>query len=132
MRYLSAEEIFAIHDRILEADGGLVGVRDLGLLYSLAERPKTSFMGQEMYSGVFLKAAVYVESIATYHVFADGNKRSALAVGAIFLEANGHRVTISILVGFRFMLAVAQKKKTIEQIAEWLKKNSRKSSPSPD
>ena len=126
MIYLLAEEMLAIHDRIVEAIGGLKGVRDVGLLYSLAERPKMAMMGKEFYPDVFTKAAAYLEGIATYHVFADGNKRTSYAVTHYFLRSNGYKLSVSTGPAYTFIMAVATKKKTIEEIATWLQKHSHK------
>lgn len=126
MRYLTAEELLAIHQRMLLATGGLEGIRDVGLLYSIADRPKMAMMGREFYPDHFSKAAAYFEGLATYHVFADGNKRTAITATAVFLRANGYHLKIEEGPGFRFVLAVATKKKTMEEIAEWLKKHARK------
>lgn len=126
MRYLTVEEILAIHDLIIEETGGSLGVRDEHLLRSLAERPKASFGGLEQFPTLFLKAAAYLEAIATYHVFVDGNKRTALTIAQVFLKANGHVITILPLEETEeFILAAAQRQKSLENIAAWLEKNSK-------
>src|SRR3989344_7347087 len=126
MIYLSSADILAVHDRIVEETGGMVGVRDVHLLQSIAERPKTSFGGAEQFPDKFTKAAVYLESLATYHVFLDGNKRTALTVAGVFLALNGYQTTFPIAESENFMLASAQRQKTLEEIATWLKNRSRK------
>ena len=127
MCYLSAEEILALHDLLIAQIGGLLGVREENLLRSIAERPKTSFGGQEQFSTIFLKAAAYLEAIATYHVFVDGNKRTSVMVAETFLRANGFEIAIfKIEEAEAFILAAAQKQKTLDEIAAWLEKNSKK------
>lgn len=125
MRYLRAEEILAIHDRIIGEIGGRLGVRDFNLLFSIAERPKMTLMGNEIHQDLFAKAASYLEGLATYHVFTDGNKRTAFITTSIFLALNGSRLTVSTSLAYSFMLDVALKKKTIKQIAVWLNKHSK-------
>ena len=124
MRYLHAEEILAIHDRLVEETGGLLGIRDVNLLYSIAERPKTGMMNREFFPDLFTKAAVYLEALATFHVFSDGNKRTAFLTVGAFLGLNGHDLSVSDVVAYRMVMAVAQKKKSLDQIAVWLKKHS--------
>lgn len=127
MRYLTAEEILAIHDRLIEQIGGSLGIREEGLLLSIAERPKTAFGGKEQFPTVFLKAAAYLEAIATYHVFVDGNKRTSLAVAEIFLQANDVEITIfAVEEAEAFIIAAAQRQKSLEEISQWLEKNSTK------
>ncbi len=125
MQYLSAEDILAIHDRVIEETGGSLGVREHGLLRSIAERPKTVSGGAEQFSDVFAKAAAYLEAIATYHVFLDGNKRTALSAAAVFLALNGYATTFPATSSEAFILDAAQRRRSLEEIAAWLKKSSR-------
>ena len=127
MKYLSAADILAVHDRIIEETGGALGVREANLLASIAQRPKTSFGGTEQFLDVFTKAAAYLESIATYHVFLDGNKRSAITVAGIFLALNGYTMNFPVAESEKFILAAAQRQKSLVEICMWLKKHSKKS-----
>lgn len=124
MRYVSGEEILVLHARILDATGGAHGVRDMHLLISLLEKPKMRFDGKELYAGIFRKAAVCLEALATYHVFIDGNKRTALAVTARFLFVNGYTLVATNNKVERFVLGVALKKHDQKAIAKWLEKHS--------
>lgn len=126
MRYLRPEEMLLIHDEGVEKKGGRLGVRDMGLLCSIAERPKMAMMGREFYPDLFSKAAAYFEALAVYHVFTDGNKRAAFLVASVFLGMNGYDVCASNPNAYQFTLAVALKKKSIPEIAAWLKKHSKK------
>src|SRR3990167_105908 len=126
MQYLSAADIVGIHDRIIEETGGMTGVRDTHLLLSIAQRPKTTFGGNEQFPDIFTKAAVYLESIATYHVFLDGNKRTALAVAGVFLLLNGYETNFPTEESEAFILAAAQRHKTLDEISAWLKKQSKR------
>lgn len=125
MRYLSAEEILAIHDRLIEEIGGSFGIRDENLLRSIPQRPKTSFGGKDQFPTIFLKAASYLEALATYHVFVDGNKRSAITVAGIFLQTNNYTISLPIEESEQFIIRVATEKLPIEEIATWLEQNSR-------
>lgn len=126
MHYVAAEEILAIHSEIIDATGGSHGVRDPHLLASIAEKPKGGFSEKELYKGVFLKASVYLESVANYHVFIDGNKRTAVAVAARFLHMNGYELDASNEDLEDLVLRVATKKTDHDAVALWLKKNSLK------
>ena len=116
MRYLSASEIVAIHDRVIEETRGLSGVRDEHLLKSLAERPRLSFSGSEQFKTIFEKAAALLEAIATYHVFLDCNKRTAISAATVFLNSNGYDIGLPIDESEEFVLAVAQKQNTLLDI----------------
>jgi len=58
MRYLKLEEVFLIHERILDKFGGARGLRDIGLLDSAVNRPLAAFEGKDIYHDIFFKAAV--------------------------------------------------------------------------
>ena len=126
MEYLSSPDILAIHDRIIEETSGMLGVREENLLQSIAQRPKTAFSAVEQFPDVFTKAAAYLESIATYHVFLDGNKRTALSAAAVFLHINGYVTSFPFKEAEGFLLAVAKRQRSLEEIAAWLKKRARK------
>lgn len=123
-QYLSVLDIIVIHDRVVEETGGLMGVRDEHLLRSIAERPKASFGGVEQFSTIFLKAAAYLESIATYHIFLDGNKRTGLSVASVFLRANGYDIHLPVEESEAFMIEAAQRRKTAGEIAQWFEDKS--------
>ena len=126
MRFLSAEDILVLHALIIDATGGSHGVRENGLLSSLAAKPAMQFGGKDLYPGLFSKAAILAEAIANYHVFVDGNKRTALAALGRFLFLNGYELQASQREVERIILAVAVKETNAVSFEKWLKKNSRK------
>lgn len=90
MEYLTEEELIEINRRIiLRAREGSSGVLDHNGLNSIVESPKQVFFGREAYPTVWLKAAYYLQKITKKHVFADGNKRTALEAAKVFLILNG-------------------------------------------
>lgn len=115
-----------MHSRVIEETGGSHGLRDSGLLLSIAERPKSAFGGKEFYKDMFAKAAVYLSSLVQYHVFVDGNKRTALIAAARFLHQNGYELRAGNKGIEGFVIRVAVEKPDIEEIAAWLKKHSKK------
>jgi len=126
MKYLTPQDILVIHSEVVDATGGSHGIRDLGLLISTTERPKAAFAGKEAYKTIFEKAAVYLESLVSYHVFTDGNKRTGIVASARSLFINGYELKASNKELERFVLKVAIKKLDIPQISKWLKENSQK------
>ncbi len=120
IRYLTADELLVMHALIVDAIGGVHGVRDPKLLRSLIERPKAAFGGSDMYPDLASKAGTLVEAILTYHVFVDGNKRTGLAVLVRFLALNGYRLETSHEELESVMLAIARKELVGEAIAAWV------------
>ena len=125
MKYLTAQDILVLHAKVVEQTGGSQGIRDVHLLASLVERPKTSFGGKEMFPSIFEKAATYLESLAKYHVFVDGNKRTAITASARFLFLNGYKLSATNKEVEDFVVRVASEKVELSEIAGWFKNHSR-------
>lgn len=126
MKYLTAEEILVIHSEIIDETGGIHGVHDIGLLMSIAKKPKSKFGGEELYKGVFKKAAVFLESLIQYHVFIDGNKRTGAVSTARFLFVNGYELIATNKELENFVMEVVVDKLNLNVIFTWFKKHSRK------
>lgn len=124
VHYLTAEDILAIHALIIDNTSGLHGVRDVNLLASLAQRPAMEYGGQPLYQTIWHKAAVYVQGLAQHHIFADGNKRTAITAAARFLSINGYELTVSNEQLEEFTLSVVIQKLDVADIANWLKTHS--------
>lgn len=118
---LSPEQVLFLHDRLIEETGGAHGVRDLGGLESALARPQAGFGGIELYPDLMAKAAVLMDGIIRNHPFLDGNKRTAIAAAALFLQGNGYRVTASNADLEAFTLHVTVAKPDPETIADWFR-----------
>jgi death-on-curing protein len=116
--YLGLTEAAAI-----AADMGL-HVRDLGLLSSALARPESAMFGVEAYTDLHTKAAALMSSLAQNHPFFDGNKRFSWVCTLTFLEHNGARVEMPTDDAFEFVLAVAQSKIEITEIADHFRRFS--------
>lgn len=126
MRYLTPEEILVLHARIIDATGGVHGVRDLGRILSASQRPKARFAGKDLYRTIFNKTAAYFESIALDHPFVDGNKRTGLAVAARFLFLNGHVLVANNQALEKFAVNAVVKKYTKDHLSKWFKEHANK------
>ena len=87
--FLSADQILAIHRRMIDEFGGMGGVRDPGLLHSAISMPAARFEGEYLHPTIPAMAAAYLFHICRNHPFMDGNKRTALAACEVFLIVNG-------------------------------------------
>lgn len=90
-RFLSLDQVEAIHIRSLGEHGGSDGVRDAGGLESAVMQPLNvyHYLGGDL----FEFAAAYAFHIAEAQAYLDGNKRTAIASALIFLEVNGIETT---------------------------------------
>jgi death-on-curing protein len=93
LRFLTAEQVIAMHEAVLEQFGGLGGGGPRGGSYEGVEAAvqavKTSY-----YETPEELAAVYGVYIVQGHVFLDGNKRAGAAAMLTFLQANRAAITI--------------------------------------
>jgi death-on-curing protein len=86
IRFLSLENVLALHEMQIERYGGATGIRDQGLLESAVGMPQASFGGEFVHHGLYEMAAAYAFHIAENQPFIDGNKRTALAAALVFLD----------------------------------------------
>ena len=115
MIYLELEDILALSER-----AGFT-VTDYGLVESALVRPRASVFGEDAYPGIHEKAAALMQSVATNHALADGNKRSAWAATRLFYGLNDHRVSASEDERFDLIIAVATRQlDTVAAIADRL------------
>lgn len=89
VRYLSVDEVLAIHRRLIEHFGGPSEIRDRGLLESALFRPQTGY-----YRDLAEMAAALFESLLMNHPFVDGNKRVAFFATDVFLRLNGWKLEV--------------------------------------
>lgn len=86
---LTEHQALSVHEMMIKATGGSVGVRDMSLLQSALNAPFQAFEGKEVYPSILSKAAAMCRSVISNHPFVDGNKRTGIHVMLIFLEING-------------------------------------------
>lgn len=88
MNHVSSQEVLKIHDLVLLRYGGCSGCPEPERVSALISRVR-NYEFYEGLSDVFALAAMYWVAISKGHVFADGNKRTAVAVCFLFLRRNG-------------------------------------------
>jgi death on curing protein len=111
------EEVLDIHARLIEAFGGVHGLRDEGALESALAAAEN----REHYENADLAvcAATYAYHLSQAHAFIDGNKRIAAAVAEIFLEINGAHLNASneqVVALFMEIAAGKQSRDEVEQV----------------
>ena len=125
MRYLYPKQILYLYQQIIRQSGGIIGLRDEGLLDSAVYRPQASFGGQDLYPDLFSKAAALGHSLISNHPFVDGNKRVGFEAMRLMLRLNGADLHASLETYYAFVMKIANGKLTEHEIAEWLKAHSR-------
>jgi death-on-curing protein len=121
--WLSVQEVIALHDEVIEDFGGSLGILNEGALDSTLNRPK-QLAYYEPESGIFDFAAAYGHGLVKNHCFLDGNKRTALAVMAVFLLRNRYELTASELETVDVMVNLAKGHLSQAELAVWLSRNT--------
>ena len=121
-RWLEADELVAIHAELIAEFGGASGVRDRGLVESVAARPK--HLASYGAPTVFELAAAYAFGLARNHPFVDGNKRIALVGAFTFLELNGWEVRAEEAGAVLVFLDLAAGEVEEPDLAAWLERNA--------
>lgn len=124
MKYLTLEDVYAIHQVMILVGGGRGEIHDFTLLHSAVERPKTTFAGRDLYPAIWQKAAALLHSLVKNHPFDDGNKRTAYYTTKRFLFINGYILNAAKKAVIPFMVSVDVKNVPPEKIALWLKSHS--------
>ncbi|MFS1563954.1 MAG: type II toxin-antitoxin system death-on-curing family toxin [Candidatus Arsenophonus phytopathogenicus] len=120
MIWVSAQEVIAFHDRILQWLPGVAGILDPGRAEALIYRVQN----RAHYDGVtdiFELAATYWVAIARGHIFNDGNKRTAFFVTMTFLYRNGINIRDNDNTLENLTVEAATGEKTVDQLAQQLR-----------
>lgn len=88
IRFLSLEDVLAIHDDTIAHEGGRSGIRDLRLLDSAVAMPQQQCGGWYLHEGTAEMAAAYLFHIAQSRAFHDANEPTAVLAALVFLEIN--------------------------------------------
>ncbi len=121
MRFLTLNEVLALHRRLIELSGGADGIRDISGLESAIAQPRMTFGGEELYPTVVEKAVALGYSIIKNHPFVDGNKRAGQAAMEIFLVLNGYEISVSVNEQEKVILQVASGEIARGEFEDWVR-----------
>lgn len=119
--YLTVGEVLLIHHQLIDAYGGVHGIRDTASLESAVFRPQIGY-----YNSIAEEAAALMESLANNHPFLDGNKRIAFGAAHTFLLVNGFDLEVDRQVAYEFMMqSISTGKFRFGPILEWINNHIR-------
>ncbi|MEK7521890.1 MAG: type II toxin-antitoxin system death-on-curing family toxin [Patescibacteria group bacterium] len=125
MKFLDLQEVHALHERMLKIGGGRSGIHDFAMFHSAIERPKAQYGGKYLYMTIWMMAGALLQSMVRNHPFEDGNKRTGYYSTKRFLYKNGFNLKPKDKDVLGFVVGVDVKHTSTEDIANWLKKNSK-------
>ena len=113
--YLELEDIIMMIRTL-----GIGPVRDVGLLDSAVNRPRSSAFGEDAYVTLNLKAAALLQSMAKNHALVDGNKRLAWLSTVVFCDLNGLAPQLTDDEAFQLVYDISSSQLEVAEIAERL------------
>lgn len=122
--WISKKSALAIQDLLISEHGGIEGIRDDGALEAALMAPRNHF--HYAVPDLFLLAAVYAHAVTRNHPFLDGNKRVAPSLAGVFLRINGYQLHAGEHDAIAATLALGNRAIGYEELAVWLRDNSRK------
>ncbi|OGQ33481.1 MAG: hypothetical protein A3F16_08790 [Deltaproteobacteria bacterium RIFCSPHIGHO2_12_FULL_43_9] len=123
-KFLTIDQVIALHKLQIDKFGGSHGVKDDGLLLSALAQPESGFGEECFHKDLYEMAATYLSHLVKNHAFHDGNKRIAALTASVFLQVNGLKVTADEDEFEKLVLDAAQSLKTKEEIADFFRKNT--------
>jgi len=121
IRYLTREEIKTINKFLAIKYGFEYQVLKPGILDLCVELPQMILYGQEVYPDKIEKAAALMKEISKSHPFLHGNKRTAYAAAAMFLELNGYLLTAETTAAVDLSIKTATCTADTPDIINWMK-----------
>ena len=82
MIWITADDVIALHSRVIQTSGGIDGLRDRAGLEAAIAAPLQAFGGQDLFPSMLEKIARLGYGLAANHAFIDGNKR----IGAMMTQ----------------------------------------------
>ncbi|MEM1671408.1 MAG: type II toxin-antitoxin system death-on-curing family toxin [Archaeoglobaceae archaeon] len=120
-KIITVEEVIAIHDKLIKKYGGEKGILNYGVLDFAV-----SWVNDHPRKSIFWKCAILLRDIVLGHPFVDGNKRTGFNIVITLLRTKNYRLEVSREEAIRFLIELAEKGKSIDEIIIWLKKHSKK------
>jgi death-on-curing protein len=120
-KWLTYDQVIAMHARQLRRFGGAPGLRDEGMLRSALDRPvnKWNYEAAELPE----LAAAHAYGLAKNHAFVDGNKRIAFMSMVVFLRKNGIPFSPDPAHATTIMISLAAGEISEESLARWIRDN---------
>ncbi len=131
MKYLTAEQLKLVNQRMIRATGGLYLAGEQNVVYPPSLESLVNFVQTRIalrpQPTVWEMSAFYLDRLVRDQVFHDGNKRTALEATRLFLESAGYRLVLSPPPqAVEFITNVARGVMTRDGVTVWLRSHSKR------
>ena len=121
--WINLRIIQAFHDRQTNERGGLLGLRDRGLLLSALSRPENAYHCSDPKPDAAELAIAYGFGFAKNYPFNDANKLTALIAMRLFLKLNGYDLAAAPEDKYKTIVRVAANDISEDELTHWIRKN---------
>ena len=125
-RFLTVDEVVALHRLVVDQSGGARGIRDPAGLASAVAQPRMTFDGRDLYPTLVEKAAAIGFSLVRNHPFVDGNKRIGHAAMETFLLLNALELVATVDEQEKVVLGLAEGSLKRDAFTEWVRSHIRR------
>jgi death-on-curing protein len=125
-KWVTYDQVVAIHSRQLRRFGGAPGLRDDGMLRSALERPVNKWQYEQSdldAPDLATLAAAYGFGLAKNHAFVDGNKRAAFMTMVVFLRKNDVHFAPDPAHATSMILSLAAGEVSERSLTRWIRDN---------
>ena len=120
--HLTVDIVKEIHAEALSNFGGGSGIRENSLLESAVAAPQVTIRGRSPFVDLEEVGAAYLFYLCKIHPFGDGNKRTALGAGLVFLRLTGVQLVPDSDEWAKLTFAVADSSLDREETTRWLRR----------
>ena len=118
---LRKEQIILMHRQLIDATGGIHGVRDDGMLESALAAPYAGYKDEEFFPSIEEKAARLAVGLVNNHPMIDGNKRIGAHAMLTLLVLNNVKLSYTQKELSDEFLAIANGEHQYENLLQWIR-----------
>jgi len=123
MIWITAEDVIALHSKIIKKTGGIDGLRDRSGLEAAIAAPLQSFGGADFYPTTIEKIARLAYGLAANHAFIDGNKRIGALMTQLLLQWNEYNIVLNKGELADMFIAIADGSADEEELLKWIQRH---------
>lgn len=123
MIWITAEDVIALHSKIIKKTGGIDGLRDRSGLEAAIAAPLQSFGGADFYPATIEKIARLGYGLAANHAFIDGNKRIGALMTQLLLQWNEYNIVLNKGELADMFIAIADGSADEEELLKWIQRH---------
>ena len=123
MIWITADDVIALHSRVIQTSGGIDGLRDRAGLAAALAAPVRAGGGRDLFPSRRETCARLGYGLAANHAFIDGNKRIGAMMTQLLLKWNGFQLELQTGELSEMFIAIADGRADEAALLLWLQKH---------